>query len=190
MRRASLLGLAALAALLVAACGYADPYSQQGEQATAISGGGPSPSPGSQACADLQGHTALRFPDGLQVVDLTVGTGREVVSGDTVEMKYTGYLKSNCSVFDATSQHGGTPFKVQIGTGSVIKGWDEGVPGMKVGGTRKLIIPSALGYGAQGSPPVIPANATLVFDLELVSAGPTPSPSPSAGASSPRPTPT
>lgn len=189
MPRASLLAAAALAALLVAACGYSDPYATQGQQATAVSGGGPSPSPGSQACSDLQGHTALRFPDGLQVVDLNVGTGPAAVSGDTVSIKYTGYLKSNCSVFDATSQHGGTPFKVQIGSGNVIKGWDEGVPGMKVGGTRKLIIPAALGYGAQGSPPAIPPNATLVFDLELVSTGPTPSPSPSAGAS-PHPSPT
>jgi FKBP-type peptidyl-prolyl cis-trans isomerase FkpA len=189
LRRASLAGFAALAALLVAACGYSDPYATQGQQATAVSGGGPSPSPGSQACLDLQGNTPLRFPDGLQVVDLTVGSGPTVGPTDTVQIKYVGYLKSDCSIFDSTQKEGGQPFKVALGKGNVIKGWDEGVPGMKVGGTRKLIIPAALGYGAQGSPPAIPPNATLVFDLDLVSSGPTPSPSPSAAAT-PRPTPT
>jgi hypothetical protein len=191
LRRASAAGLVVLAALLLAACGYSDPYANQGQQATAVSGGGPSPSPGSTACLDLQGHTPIRFPDGLQTVDMTVGTGAVAADGDTVEVKYTGYLKSDCSIFDATDRHGGTPFKVQLGQGQVIKGWDEGVPGMKVGGSRKLIIPAALGYGAQGSPPAIPANATLVFDITLVSAGPTPSPSPSASpGATPKPTPT
>lgn len=189
MPRARLLGLAVLAALLVAGCGYSDPYAAQGQQATAVSGGGPSPSPTTLACLNLEGKTPLRFPDGLQVIDLTVGTGRAAASGDTVQVTYIGYLKTSCSIFDSTQKEGGKPFKVVLGQGQVIKGWDEGVPGMKVGGTRKLIIPAALGYGAQGSPPAIPANATLVFDITMVSAGPTPSPSPSAGAS-PKPTPT
>ena len=189
MRRASLAGACALAALLVAACGYSDPYATQGEQSTAVSGGGPSPSPGSLACLDLQGHTPLRFPDGLQVVDMTVGTGKEVATGDTVQVTYVGYLKASCSIFDSTQKEGGQPFKTAIGAGQVIKGWDEGVPGMKVGGVRKLIIPAALGYGASGSPPAIPANATLVFDITLVSTGPAPSPSPSAPAT-PKPSPT
>ncbi len=185
MRRASL-AFAALAALLVAACGYSDPYADQGEQATTVSGQA-SPSPGAQACLDLQGKTPLHFPDGLQVIDLTAGTGREAATGDTVQVTYTGYLQSNCSIFDSTAKNGGQPFKVVLGQGQVIKGWDEGLPGMKVGGTRKLIIPAPLAYGAQGSPPTIPANATLVFDVTLVTAGPTPSPSP---ATSPQPTPT
>jgi FKBP-type peptidyl-prolyl isomerase-like protein len=189
LRRASLAGLIVLAALLVGACGYSDPYATQGRQATAVSGGGPSPSPGALACLDLRGKTPVRFPDGLQTIDLTVGTGRQATTADTVQVSYIGYLRSNCSIFDSTAKEGGQPFKVTLGQGQVIKGWDEGVPGMKVGGTRKLIIPAALGYGAQGQPPTIPANADLVFDITMVSAGPTPSPSPSAGAS-PKPTPT
>ena len=189
MRRVSFCAFAAVLSLAVAACGYSDPYANQGQQATAVSGPGPSPSPGSLACLDLQGKTPLRFPDGLQVIDLTVGTGKQAAKGDSVQVTYTGYLKSNCSIFDSSAKQGGKPFKVVIGQGQVIPGWDEGVPGMKVGGVRKLIIPSALGYGAQGSPPAIPANADLVFDITLVSSGPTPSPSPSPGGS-PKPTPT
>ncbi|HEX6488795.1 MAG TPA: FKBP-type peptidyl-prolyl cis-trans isomerase [Candidatus Dormibacteraeota bacterium] len=170
--------LAAAAAL--AACGYADPYAGQGQAATSQSGG-PSPSPGagSKACLDLQGKTPVRFPDGLQIIDLVTGTGATAASGDTVKVTYTGYLQSNCSVFDSTVKEGGQPFSVALGTGSVIKGWEEGLPGMKVGGTRKLIIPAALGYGSQGQGQAIPPNATLVFDISMLSAGPTPSPSPS-----------
>ena len=108
-------------------------------------------------------------------------------TGDSVDVSYVGYLQSNCSIFDSTEKNGGKPFTVVLGQGRVIKGWDEGVPGMRVGGVRKLIIPPALGYGASGSPPVIPANATLVFDITMGKAGPAPSPSPSP---KPSPTPT
>jgi FKBP-type peptidyl-prolyl cis-trans isomerase len=187
LRRASRLALLGLAGLLLAACGYSDPYATQGQQATAVSAHGPSPSPVALACLNLEGKTPVRFPDGLQVIDLKVGTGSVAATGDTVQVTYTGYLKSNCSIFDSTQKEGGTPFKVALGQGQVIKGWDEGLPGMKVGGTRKLIIPAALGYGSQGSPPTIPANADLVFDISMLSAGPTPTPSPSA---SPKPSPT
>jgi FKBP-type peptidyl-prolyl cis-trans isomerase FkpA len=103
----------------------------------------------------------------LKLEDTQVGTGQEVKSGDTVEIKYTGKL-TNGTVFDSTDNHGGTPFETQIGTGQVIKGWDEGIVGMKVGGKRTLTIPPDLGYGAQGAPPQIPPNATLIFDVELV----------------------
>jgi len=97
-----------------------------------------------------------------------VGSGPEVKDGDTVHVQYTGTLTSG-KKFDSSYDHGGDPFKVTVGQGEVIKGWDEGLLGMRVGGKRRLRIPSDLGYGAAGSPPDIPANAGLVFEIELVS---------------------
>lgn len=188
MLRAS---LAAAIVLLVAACGYSDPYAHQGEQAGTTVGA--SPASGALSCLQHPGHSAIQFPDGLQEIDLVTGSGPTAATGDAIQVLYTGWLASNCSEFDGTDKHGGTPFPVTLGKGQVIKGWDEGIPGMKVGGKRKLIIPASLGYGAGGNPPVIPANATLVFDITLVSAGPAPSPSPSPGAQAtptPSPTPT
>lgn len=106
--------------------------------------------------------------DGLQTGDIAVGSGQAAKTGDKVSVQYSGWL-TNCTLFDSSRKPGRTPFQFTIGQGQVIKGWDEGVPGMKVGGKRRLIIPATLGYGAQGSPPTIPANATLVFDITLVS---------------------
>jgi hypothetical protein len=102
----------------------------------------------------------------LKIEDEKVGTGPAVKSGDTIAINYVGTLP-NGTKFDSSYDRG-TPFETQIGVGQVIKGWDEGVVGMKVGGKRKLTIPPALGYGdqAQGS---IPANSTLIFEVELVS---------------------
>ena len=97
--------------------------------------------------------------------DVKVGTGPEAKSGDTVKVQYTGRLMSGTK-FD--SSVGRDPFEFTIGTGSVIKGWDQGVVGMRVGGKRKLTIPSRLAYGKKGSPPKIPANAALKFDIELL----------------------
>jgi peptidylprolyl isomerase len=109
--------------------------------------------------------TAASTNEKLQVVDEKIGTGKEVTKGDTVEINYVGTL-TNGTKFDASADHGG-PFTTQIGVGQVIKGWDEGIIGMKVGGKRKLVIPPSLGYGSQGSGP-IPPNATLIFQVELV----------------------
>jgi FKBP-type peptidyl-prolyl cis-trans isomerase len=106
-------------------------------------------------------------PTKLQITDETVGTGREAKTGDTVHVHYTGTLM-NGKKFDS-SRDKGEPFKFTIGKGEVIKGWDEGVVGMKVGGKRKLVIPSDLGYGESGHPPDIPGGAGLKFDVELVS---------------------
>ena len=104
--------------------------------------------------------------DGLQIQDLTVGTGQEVKSGDTVTVNYLGTLTDGVK-FDSSYDRN-QPFSTQIGVGQVIKGWDEGIVGMKVGGKRKLIIPTTLGYGNQAAGS-IPANSTLVFEVELLS---------------------
>ena len=102
--------------------------------------------------------------DNLYVQDIVVGTGTEAIVGRTVRVTYSGYLISG-SRFD--SNVGGSPFSFALGGGQVIAGWDQGVVGMKVGGKRRLVIGSALGYGRQGSGP-IPPNATLVFDVEVL----------------------
>jgi FKBP-type peptidyl-prolyl cis-trans isomerase len=107
-------------------------------------------------------------PTKLEIEDIKVGTGREAKTGDTVHVQYTGTLTSG-KKFDSSYDHGGDPFKFTLGKGEVIKGWDQGVVGMKVGGKRRLRIPADLGYGASGSPPNIPPNAGLVFEVELVS---------------------
>jgi len=107
-------------------------------------------------------------PKVLIVQDLIVGTGTEAKSGDSVTVQYVGVLFANGKEFDS-SWKAGKPFTFDLGSGGVIAGWDQGVEGMKVGGRRRLIIPAELGYGAAGSPPTIPANAALVFDVDLVS---------------------
>lgn len=105
----------------------------------------------------------------LGIEDVKVGTGAEAVSGKRVTVHYVGTL-TNGSKFDS-SRDRGTGFTFGLGAGQVIKGWDQGVAGMKVGGVRKLTIPPELGYGERGFPPVIPANSTLLFEVELLSVG-------------------
>lgn len=107
------------------------------------------------------------LPGGLQYWDTKVGTGREAKTGDTVKMEYTGWLTSG-KKFDSNAGMG-RPFTVTLGAGQVIKGWDQGIPGMKVGGKRQLRIPPDMAYGAQGYPGVIPPNSTLIFDVTLLS---------------------
>ena len=107
---------------------------------------------------------------GLQIIDTTVGTGASPTPGQTCVMHYTGWLYENGQKgkkFDSSVDRN-EPFGFPIGQSRVIKGWDEGVASMKVGGKRTLIIPPALGYGARGMSPVIPPNATLMFDVELL----------------------
>lgn len=103
---------------------------------------------------------------GLKYVDQVVGTGDVAVVGKTANVHYTGWLE-NGKKFDSSVDRG-QPFSFPLGAGRVIKGWDEGVQGMKVGGKRKLTIPSDLGYGPRGAGGVIPPNATLIFDVELL----------------------
>ncbi len=106
--------------------------------------------------------------DNLQVTDEVMGTGTEAVAGDLVTVNYVGTL-ANGTVFDASASHGNQGFTFLLGAGQVIKGWDEGVAGMKVGGKRKLVIPSDLAYGSNGIPGVIPPNSTLIFEVGLLS---------------------
>ncbi|MGE3267228.1 MAG: FKBP-type peptidyl-prolyl cis-trans isomerase [Chloroflexota bacterium] len=135
---------AAALAALVAACA----------QSQAPSGGGG------------DGGSEVTTASGLKYTDVKVGTGAEAKPGQQVVVHYTGTL-TNGSKFDSSKDRN-QPFVFPLGAGRVIKGWDEGVAGMKVGGVRKLTIPPALGYGAQGAGGVIPPNATLLFDVELL----------------------
>lgn len=131
--------------------------------------------------------TPTKTSDGLQYIDIKVGTGNAVKEGDTISVQYTGWVQSTQVKFDSSydDNKDGKPTQFTLvgpDQNGVIKGWVEGVSGMKPGGERRLIIPPDLAYGKDGSPPLIPANATLIFDIQLVSidnsATPTPTPTP------------
>ena len=112
----------------------------------------------------------ITSPSGLQYEDTVTGSGAEASAGQDVSVHYTGWLYVNGQAgakFDSSKDRN-DPFQFSLGAGMVIKGWDEGVQGMKVGGTRRLVIPPALGYGARGAGGVIPPNATLLFEVELL----------------------
>ena len=120
--------------------------------------------PASQAEVTTGGGWVV-LPSGLKYKDVVLGSGPAVKAGETAAVQYTGRLEDG-SKFD--SSEGGQPYEFKLGAGTVIKGWDEGVAGMQVGGKRTLVIPPDLAYGPGGYPPVIPANATLTFDVELM----------------------
>lgn len=133
--------------------GSSEPKGQAAAQPSA------NPSPAPQPAADPNAK--------LEIKDLVVGKGAEAKAGDTVKVHYVGTL-TNGEEFDASKKHGNEPFQFELGKGRVIKGWDDGVAGMKVGGKRKLTIPPHLGYGSRGAGAKIPPNSTLVFEVELV----------------------
>ena len=123
--------------------------------------------------SDSDSNTEVKMEDntvttasGLQYKDIVVGDGEAAVAGKTVVVHYTGWLLDGAK-FDSSVDRG-TPFEFPLGAGRVIKGWEEGVSGMNIGGKRELIIPPDLGYGAQGAGGVIPPNATLKFEVELL----------------------
>jgi FKBP-type peptidyl-prolyl cis-trans isomerase len=147
--------LAALAILIVLTAGFA------AAQAAAKKPAAPNTSAPTKVTGD-----GVKTASGLQYWDIKVGTGTVAKEGSHVRVHYTGWLTTG-KKFDS-SVDAGKPFDFRIGNGDVIKGWEEGVAGMKVGGKRQLRIPPQLGYGANGYPGVIPANATLIFDVQLL----------------------
>jgi hypothetical protein len=178
-----------LATVALAACGYPAPASTGGP-AAAVSTTTPTPSGGAlDNFNDGGGRTPVKFPDGLRFIDLKTGTGETVRKGATVQAQYTGWL-SDGTVFDSSRPRGSALCVILNASAqssgnctSVIPGWIEGIPGMKVGGRRKLIIPPALAYGSQGASPQIPPNATLTFTVEIVAITAEPSPAPSGSPS-------
>jgi FKBP-type peptidyl-prolyl cis-trans isomerase len=122
------------------------------------------------AAAEQGAGKMVELANGLKYVDSKVGTGAEATSGHKVTVHYTGWLDNNGEKgkkFDSSLDRG-EPFSFNLGGHQVIRGWDEGVAGMKIGGKRTLTIPPELGYGARGAPGAIPPNATLIFDVELL----------------------
>lgn len=118
--------------------------------------------------ANTTSTTMDQTMNGLQIKDLVVGTGTVAENGSVASVLYTGTLDDG-TVFDTSARHGNQPFSFTVGAGQVIRGWDLGIRGMKVGGKRELTIPPDLGYGAQGAAGAIPPNATLHFTVELLS---------------------
>lgn len=126
----------------------------------------PTPSAGPAKPPTLS-KAPVTLPDGLQYIDMQVGCGPAAKAGSNVSVQYTGWLQSTGKKFDSSWDRKAQGFSVVLGQGKVIKGFDEGLVGMKQGGTRRLIIPAALAYGATGSPPVIPPNSVLIFDVTV-----------------------
>jgi FKBP-type peptidyl-prolyl cis-trans isomerase len=181
-RRFRALGLLVPAVLLVA-CGYADPTAKPpGPQAT-VAATTPTPVAGSDNFSDGANGKVVKFPDGLQYVNIKQGTGPRAQANETATVQYTLFL-SNGQKLDSSRDAGGQPAQIPLSTsGGVLPGFVEGVTGMQVGGKRRITVPPNLGFtDANSRPPEIPANATLVFIVELTNVSAA-SPSPSAGAS-------
>jgi peptidylprolyl isomerase len=156
------------AVTLIALAGWCK-YGMVGEASNgtaAASAASTSPSDAGEL-ASKKAHKVVTTKSGLKYVDLVVGKGPSPKPGQSVTVNYLGTFADGAK-FDASADHGGT-FTFTIGEGQVIKGWDEGVMSMKVGGKRDLIVPPNLGYGPNGAPPVIPPNATLHFRVDLIS---------------------
>ena len=174
-----MLALLGAAATLVAGCGSSGSSStitvgneNKADSALVKSGSPTSTTSKTPTSGPLSKAPAVTPPSGaapskLVIKDLIVGTGPEAKAGQSVTVNYVGVLFHGGKQFDASWKRN-EPFTFTLGQGQVIKGWDQGVPGMKVGGRRELVIPASLAYGAKGSPPAIPANAPLVFVIDLL----------------------
>jgi peptidylprolyl isomerase len=172
------LALLALAAIVLAGCGGSSSSSSTigvGNENTAdetLAKSGETKAATTPTSGPLSKEPKVTPPSGpaptkLEEKDLIVGSGAEAKDGETVTVNYVGVLYNGGKEFDASWKRK-EPFQFKLGEGQVIKGWDEGVVGMKVGGRRELVIPSELAYGKAGSPPTIPANAPLVFVVDLL----------------------
>ena len=126
----------------------------------------PTPTAGPAKPPTVSG-TPFKLPDGLQYIDMQVGCGPAAQSGSNVSVQYTGWLQKTGKKFDSSWDHNAQAFTLVLGQGKVIKGFEEGLDGMKRGGSRRIIIPAALAYGKTGSPPVIPPNSVLIFDVTM-----------------------
>ena len=166
-------GLAALS-LVAAGCGDEDEVDTSGnnESAETAPAAEEPAATSAEPSAELKKKPKITVPKGappkkLVTKDLIVGKGAPAKAGDSISVNYVGVAYSNGKEFD-NSYDRGQPFQLQLGGGQVIPGWDQGIVGMKVGGRRQSIIPSELAYGAQGSPPTIKPNETLIFDVDLL----------------------
>lgn len=168
MKRSTAFAAAALVALSVAGCAHTNSIPKSG-------GGAPSPAPAPQPVGSIPpvpagAQTPVTTATGLVYQDFVVGTGAMPTPGRTVTVHYTGWL-TNGTKFDS-SRDRGVPYQFAIGQGRVVAGWDEGIMSMKAGGQRRLTVPASLGYGAAGRGGVIPPNATMIFDVELLAVAP------------------
>jgi FKBP-type peptidyl-prolyl cis-trans isomerase len=191
MKKIRIMAALAATALLIAACGgssqesEADKFAQTAEQqaktqATLPAATTPTVTPTKATPSSGESDIATKpkipkssgpAPKNLKVEDLIEGKGAAAKSGDKISVRYVGTLYDNGKEFDSSWKRGKAPFQLTLGQGQVIQGWDQGLVGMKVGGRRRLTIPPDLAYGAQGQPPTIPANSTLVFDVDLTKIG-------------------
>jgi peptidylprolyl isomerase len=167
MRTGRTIALVAVAAVAVAGCGGTPKATPPGGGGQGVQG-----LPLPREASDINVKPVILKPQGapptgLQSRDLVQGNGKVAASGDTLSVQYVGVAWSTGKEFDSTWDRGKKPFDFPLGQGMVIPGWDQGLIGMRVGGRRELVIPPALGYGAQGQPPAIGPNETLVFVIDL-----------------------